>query len=464
MIEKTFSGISKNKVLTRRDFLKYSSLSAVGLTTISSLTGCSAIKSKPYVPDRTDCLHLNNIAAASTAASNKVFETTVLSGVKLSNRIFRSGTVLGLGDGQGRPTAESIDKHVALAKGGVGGIFTEGIAVLKNGVHIGLNPLVFDSKDCIADYKKMTDAVHEYNTPIFMQVFHAGRQTRSAVTGENTIAPSALRDNFFDEDMPKAMTDSQVKEMIDKFVFAIEGAQKAGFDGAQLMAGHGYLLSEFLSAHSNQRQDQWGGSTQNRFRIIREIFVKARKRVGHFPILIKMNAYDHQPEGMRLNESIQIAKMLENVGCDAIEVSNGCMDDGLSTIRVPELLTEPIEEYSFKLKDKPYIAKKFVSAILPLVVDIHQPLYNYNVCAAKDIKNSVNIPVIVVGGIRDMQDINQIIRSNMADYVAMSRPFIVEPDIVNSFKAQQVDSSGCVSCGLCMLSLEQLSVECHYIG
>jgi 2,4-dienoyl-CoA reductase-like NADH-dependent reductase (Old Yellow Enzyme family) len=457
------SGDSKNKVLTRREFLKYSSLSAAGLYTMSNLTGCSAFKSKPYIPDSTACLHLDNIPAASTFTSNQIFESTVLNGVKMNNRIFRSGTVLGLGDRDGRPTSESIAKHVALAKGGAGAIFTEGIAVQKNGVHIGLNPLVYDNESCIKDYEKLTRAVHQYNTPIFMQVFHAGRQTRSAVTGESTIAPSAIRDGFYDEDTPKAITDSQIEAIIEKFVFAIEGAQKSGFDGAQLMAGHGYLLSDFLSPNANRRKDRWGGSTENRFRIIRKIYEKARKRVGHYPILIKMNAYDHQPDGMRVDESIKIAKLLENSGCDAIEVSNGVMEDGFSTIRVPELLTEPIEQYSFKLKGKSYLARKFVAAILPMLVDLHMPLYNYNVCAAKDIKNSVGIPVIVVGGIRDFTAINQIVRSNIADYVAMSRPFLIEPDIVNSFKAQQVASSGCVSCGLCMLCLEELPVGCHYI-
>ncbi len=463
MKKKYITGDSKDKVLTRREFLKYSSISAVGLYTMPILTGCSALQTKPNIIESSDCLNFENIPAVTALSSSQVFDKTIISGVELNNRILRSGTVLGLGDMHGRPSPESIASHVALAKGGAGAIFTEGIAVQKNGVHIGLNPLVFDNQDCIKDYKKLTRAVHQYNTPIFMQVFHAGRQTRSALTGQPTIAPSAIRDGFYDEETPKAMTDSQIEEIIEKFVFAIEGAQKAGFDGAQLMAGHGYLLSEFLSPNANHRKDRWGGSTENRFRIVREIYEKARKRVGPFPILIKMNAYDHQPEGMRLDESIRIAKMLENCGCDAIEVSCGVMEDGFSTIRVPELITEPIEQYSFKLKDKPYLAKKFVAAILPMLVDLHMPLYNYNVCAAKDIKNSVDIPVIVVGGIRDFKTIDQIIRSNMSDYVAMSRPFLIEPDIVSSFKAQQVASSGCVSCGLCMLSLEELPVECHYI-
>jgi 2,4-dienoyl-CoA reductase-like NADH-dependent reductase (Old Yellow Enzyme family) len=155
--------------------------------------------------------------------------------------------------------------------------------------------------------------------------------------------------------------------------------------------------------------------------------------------------------------------MLENTGCDAIEVSCGVLEDGMSTIRVPEILTEPIEQHSFKLKDKSYITRKLMIACLPLLVDLHKPLYNYNVCAAKEIKAHVNIPVIVVGGIRDLAVIRQIIAENMADYVAMARPFIIEPDIVNSFKTKQVASAGCVSCGSCMFCLEELPVECHYI-
>jgi 2,4-dienoyl-CoA reductase-like NADH-dependent reductase (Old Yellow Enzyme family) len=459
---KDFLRTTNQSIVTRRDFVKYASSAAVGLFTMSNLAGCSFLKPSPDLHAYADCIDPNNVTSGLALGSNQVFESTVLGGIELKNRIFRSGTVLGLADKGGRPTRESIEKHVELAQGGVGAIITEGIAVQKNGVHIGLNPLLFDDDSNLEEYKKLTGAVHKYNTPIIMQVFHAGRQTRSIITGEPTIAPSPIRDDFFNEDTPKEMTDSQIEQVINKFVLAIERARKAEFDGVQLMAGHGYLLSEFLSPSMNHRKDRWGGSTENRFRIIREIYVKARKTVGDFPILIKMNAYDYQPGGMRLDESTKVAKLLENIGCDAIEVSCGVMSDGLSTIRVPEILTEPIAEHSFLLRDRSFITKKLMTYMMPLLVDLHEPIHNYNVCAAKEIKKNVNIPIVVVGGIRDHTVINQIISANMADYVAMSRPFIVEPDIVSSFKANQQSSSNCVSCGLCMFCLEKKPVECHY--
>jgi 2,4-dienoyl-CoA reductase-like NADH-dependent reductase (Old Yellow Enzyme family) len=448
--------------ITRREFMKKASSTAMGLFTATTLAGCSGLISKSDRPDSNSCLDLTSTTSVPVLNTKQVFEETALGGIKLKNRIIRSGTVLNLANEDGAPSPDSIARHVALAQGGTGAIITEGIAVQNNGVHIGFSPLKFTSENHIDGYRKLTRAVHQFNTPIIMQVFHAGRQTRSAVTGEPTIAPSAIRDGFYNEEIPRELTGSQVEEIIEKFVAAIEYAQKAEFDGVQLMAGHGYLLSEFLSPDANRRKDQWGGSTENRFRIIREIITKARKRVNGFPILIKMNAYDHQSGGMRIEESIKIAKLLENTECDAIEVSCGVMEDGFSTIRVPEILTEPIEKYSFLLKDRSYLTRKMMVAMLPLVVDLHQPIHNYNVCAAEKIKKNVNIPVIVVGGIRDYTVIRQIIRENMADYVAMSRPFIIEPDIVNSFKQERVSATGCVSCGLCMLCLEKLPVECHY--
>ncbi len=449
------------ETMTRRDFVKYSSSAAVGLWSMANLSSCSFLKPSLVKEGYRACIHQNGILSVPGLKASQIFESSTINGIQFKNRIIRSGTVLGLGDKAGRPTPDSIAKHVALAQGGVGAIITEGIAVRHDGIHIGINPLWFDDDEDIADYQNLTAAVHEHNTSIIMQVFHAGRQTRSLVTGAPTIAPSAIRDGFYVEDMPKELTEIGIETVIENFVSAIERARKAQFDGVQLMAGHGYLLSEFLSPSMNRREDRWGGSTENRFRIIREIYTKARQRVGTFPILIKMNAYDFQNDGMRLDESIRIAGLLEEVGCDAIEISCGVMEDGFATIRIPELLTGPISEYSFRLRDKPFIIKEMMASMLPLVVTLHEPIYNYNVCAAGEIKKHVRIPVIVVGGIRDMEDIQRIIAFNMADYVAMSRPFLIEPDIVNSFKEGQQPASECVSCGMCMFCLDQMPVECH---
>lgn len=448
------------KKISRRDFIKYSSGMALVSSPLINFAGCNVFNNRPDRPTETGCL--KDAAIVSKLNEDLVFEKTSLSGIPLNNRIFRSATAMGLAEKKGTPTIESVEKHVELARGGVGCIITEGVAVQKNGVHAYLNPLLFDGDEFIDDYKKLTRAVHTHNTPIIMQAFHAGRQTRSVNTGFPTVAPSAIIDNYYNEKKPQELSDTQIEEIIDHFVSAIERAQKAEFDGVQINAAHGYLLSGFLSPAMNQREDQWGGSSENRFRIIRKIFENSRKRVGNFPILIKINAYDDQSEGMRLDESIKIAQKLQNVGCDAIEVSCGVRDDGFSTVRVPQLYLESMIKHSFRLKDQPLIAKKIMTHVLPLMVHRYDPIYNYNVCAAREIKKHVTIPIIVVGGIRDIGAITQVINEHMADYIAMSRPFIIEPDLVNNFKTKKQSSSECLSCGLCAVTMEDMTTQCHY--
>lgn len=441
------------KNLSRRDFLRYSSAS-LAVASLPKLTGCAT-----YQP-RQDCQA--KIVNGLTRYHDKVFEPSKIGSIRLNNRIIRSATTLGLGDPGGSPTRELGNAYAELAEGGVGAIITGFSIVQKNGVPGLPNALLIDRDEQINAYSDMAGASHLHNTAIIMQIGHAGRQTRRVLTGEQPVAPSPVSDKVYDEEAPRALTDLEIKDIIQNFIKAIERARSAGYDGVQLHAAHGYLLSAFLSKDTNRREDQWGGSMENRFRIIREIYEGARKRVGDYPILIKVNGYDFQPNGMRVEEMAHFARMLENVGCDAIEVSCGIASDGFSTLRVPEIPTEAILAFHYKYKDSPYIVKALLPVFAPLMVDRPEPIINYNVCAAETIKQHVGIPVIVVGGIRTLHDIEQIIGGQMADYVSMGRPFIIEPDIVNKFKAESQAASECISCAFCLLALSEMPAQCFY--
>jgi NADH:flavin oxidoreductases, Old Yellow Enzyme family len=321
---------------------------------------------------------------------------------------------------------------------------------------------MIDNDKSIPAYKEITDAVHEYDTPIIMQISHCGRQTRSRITGLPIVAPSSLRNAFYSEDMPKALSEDEIKELIDSFVAAVIRARKAGFDGVQLHLAHGYLLSEFLSSHANHREDQWGGSTENKYRIIGEIFKKAKEKVGDYPILAKINAHDGQKNGMRIEEAMKIAQMLERSGCAAIEVSCGTVEDGLYTMRSKKLPAEAAMEYAFKYKNLPGFVKTLAKPVLKAVMKQPQPLLRYNVAAAAAIKNTVSIPVIVVGGINNMDDINDVITNGNMDFVSMCRPFIIEPDIVNKFHKGTQTKSKCILCNHCIMLAEERPLQCYY--
>jgi len=391
-----------------------------------------------------------------------IFEHTSLAGIKLKNRIIRSATHEGMADEKGFPTEKLKNLYIRLAKGDAGAIITGYVGIQADGKTCLFNMTMIDADDKITAYREITNAVHEYETAIIMEIAHCGRQTRSKITGLPTVAPSALRDAFYNEDMPKELSENEINEIINNFVSAIIRAKQAGFDGVQLHLAHGYLLSQFLSSHSNHRKDRWGGSTENKYRIVGEIFKKTKEKIGDYPILVKMNAYDGRKKGMKIEEAIQIAQMLEKSGCAAIEVSCGCFEDGLYTIRGEKLPAAAVMEYNFKFKNLPGFAKTIAIPITKTFMKQPKPLLKYNLDAAIQIKKAVNIPVIVVGGINNMDDINDIIGNNKVDFVSMSRPFIIEPDIVSKFKKGTQTKSKCIMCNYCVIIAEEHPLKCHY--
>lgn len=392
---------------------------------------------------------------------NEVFNEAKLAGITLNNRIIRSATHEGMSDENGRPTETFIKKYEQLAKGGVGAIITGYVGVMANGKSPAFNMTMIDSNDKIAAFAEMVKRVHAMETPIIMQIAHCGRQTRSKITGYPTVAPSPIRDGLYNEDRPHELTESEIMDIIRHFVAAVERGKKAGFDGVQLHLAHGYLLSSFLSPHMNKRKDRWGGTTENRFRIVKEILNQSRKRVGDYPMLAKINAYEKSADGMRIDEAVKIAKMLEENGCDAIEVSSGIIEDGFWFAR-GEFPFEIIAAENFRLKAIPRFLHPLVRTVLKKQMDSPQPYSLYNLESAQQIKKQLEIPVIVVGGIHKLAEINDIIENNRCDFVSMARPFIIEPNIVNKFREGKQLESKCINCNFCVIGIDARPFKCYY--
>ena len=391
-----------------------------------------------------------------------VFESSCIAGITLPNRLIRSATHEGMADERGVPT-EALEKlYLRIAKGGVGTIIIGYAGVQQDGKSSLSNMLMIDDDELIPAYRKLTGKVHEHGTPIILQVAHCGRQTRSAATGLPAVAPSAVKDKIFNEETPHALGEKDIETIINNFVAAAERAKKAGFDGIQLHMAHGYLLSQFLSDYTNRRKDKWGGSTVNKFRIVSEIMQRIRELLGSYPVLAKINAYDNRRGGMRIEESVEIARMLEAAGCDAIEVSSGTVEDGLTIMRGPNPPLEALFNSSFRFKDMSPLMKTISSPFIRFSMRSPNPLRGYNLKAAKAIKQAVSIPVITVGGLHDLSEVSSAIKSGSTDYVSMSRPFIIEPDIVRKFQDGKQTASRCIMCNYCALMIEVDKVKCYY--
>jgi len=421
--------------VSRRGFLKFSVAACAVAATPPMLVGCS--KSVNYPPN--DCLA--EFGSVSTAAGKKVFETASFGPIKVKNRLIRSATSFRATDDFGRPTSKLLDLYSELGKGGVGTIITgmeDGGLMVDN--------TIFRDADMDA-YRKVPQVIHQYGAAAIQQISHKGSQIKTS-SDENLYSLNRL-------------SDLEIEQLIQQFVKNIDRSRQVGFDGAQLHGAHGYLLSEFLSPAQNRRTDKWGGSTENRFRIMGEIIKRSKEKHDDFPIFIKINGYDFQENGMREPEAVKIAKLLEKVGCDGIEVSCGVGRDGFSTVRMPEPPLDALQELT-PLREKPAMRKYIISIVARYRITSYTPLHNYNVCAASEIKKNVNIPVIVVGGIRSLQDMQTIVGNNLADFVSMGRPFIIEPGIANSLKNKSQTESACINCGYCLLSASIKDVRCYY--
>jgi 2,4-dienoyl-CoA reductase-like NADH-dependent reductase (Old Yellow Enzyme family) len=223
----------------------------------------------------------------------------------------------------------------------------------------------------------------------------------------------------------------EIEEMIECFADGIGRAREAGFDGVQLHAAHGWLLGSFLSPHTNRRGDEYGGSTEKRIRIIREIMKKGRKKVGDdFPILIKMNSDDCFPGGIDLEEVLRIAREFSTLGFSAVEVSGG----------IRESLARPEEELGWKPVPIP-------EARVGIAREDQEAYFWSN---AKAIKKIINLPLILVGGIRSIDKIEEILEEGSVDFCAMARPFIREPNLPEKFIKGEAKKATCISCNACL--------------
>ncbi len=391
-----------------------------------------------------------------------LFNETSLSGIIVKNRIIRSATHDGLADENGAPSDKLIAKYEHLAKSEIGCIITGYAAVSQNGVSPYPRMMKIFNDSTIEKYRELTDAVHRHGTPVVLQIAHCGRQTSSKAIGMQKVAPSNVLHAFY-PDKAKELTDNEIYGIIDDFVSASVRAEKAGFDAVQLHGGHGYLLHDFLSPYGNRRNDCWGGSLENRCRIV-ELIIKGIKSKTKLPVWIKLSAEDNRKGGMNIQSSVEICKRLEAAGCDAIEVSCGTVQDGMNTMRSELMPMDAVFRYREPCASFPKLLNKIAlpaaNLINPLIKQ-PKPLENFNVNNAEIIKKSISIPVIVVGGIHKVSDMKNILTEGKADFISMCRPFICEPDLVKKLKNGQSEAK-CIMCNYCGLVIEKEPTRCLY--
>lgn len=329
---------------------------------------------------------------------------TLPNGVVVKNRLVKSAMSEALGDRSGAPTPELTRLYQAWADGGVGLCVTGNVMTDRRALGEPGNVVIEDERD-LAALTEWAKAATANGTQAWVQLNHPGKQAPKGLNKE-TVAPSAVP---FRADMkaffatPRALTDAEVRQLVQRYAAAAKVVKKAGFTGVQIHGAHGYLVSQFLSPHHNTRTDDWGGSPEKRRHFVLEVYAAMRKAVGaKFPIGIKLNSADFQRGGFTEEESLDTILALADAGIDLIEISGG-------TYEAPAMT-------GVKLGKTP-------------VKDSTRQREAYFLEFAEKARAAVKTPLVVTGGFRTAQGMAQAIESGAVDMVGLARILAIEPDV-----------------------------------
>lgn len=350
-----------------------------------------------------------------------LFEPVKVKNLLLRNHLVRSATAEGLATPEGLPTPALKELYTLLATNQVGLIITSG-AMVEDWPHppssLGLlAPLSMADDRMVEPWRKITAAVKAQGAAIAMQIGHLGRQDIPQLRGSEPLAPSAVPIAASGV-TPREMTPADMAEVVEKLAQAARRAREAGFDAVQVHGAHGNLITNFMSKFTNRRTDQYGGGPANRARFGVEMTQAIRSQVGpEFPVMIKLSFSDFLENGLEPGEAVEMAGLLAEAGMDCIEVSGGTLSETPQRIAVKGIA---------RPEDEAYFAP-----------------------VAAALKKRVDVPVILVGGLRTPGLMGRLVREGTADLVSMSRPFIREPGLVARWMSGDHSKAKCVSCNQC---------------
>ncbi len=323
---------------------------------------------------------------------------TLKNGYQIKNRIIKSALSEALGTFDGHVTPKLIMLYQRWSQAGAGLLITGNVMVDRQALGEPGNVVIEDERD-FSLLQQWAAAGTASGHGIWMQINHPGKQAIRGLNKE-TVSPSAIP---FESKLapyfstPRALTEPEILKIIQCFARTAEIAKKAGFTGVQLHGAHGYLISQFLSSHHNRRQDQWGGSPENRRRFVLSIYTAIRQRVGvDFPIGIKLNSADFQKGGFTEEESLDTIRALAEIGIDLVEISGGTYEKPIMQKGMPKDSTRLREAYFLEFAEK--------------------------------VRQETNVPLMVTGGFRSLDGMKAALNSGALDFVGLGRIFAIEPD------------------------------------
>ena len=387
---------------------------------------------------------------------SKIFTPVSVGPVRLRNRIIRSAAFENMAYGN-KPSKDLFDYHTAVARGGVGMTTVAYASVNRSG--LSFDGQLWMREEIVPALKELTDAIHAAGAKASIQLGHCGNMTHRATCGCTPVGASGGF-NLYSPTFVRKLREDEILSLVEDFGRAVDLARQAGFDCVEIHAGHGYLISQFLSPYTNHRRDRFGGSLQNRMRFMQLVIRKVLEVAGDdLGVVVKMNMHDGFRRGMQREECLEVARELERLGVHALVLSAGFVSKAPMQVMRGAM---PLHTLAYYMDMRKFW---WLKAMLHLIGRILIPTVPYQegyfLEDAKAFRAAVKMPLIYVGGMTSRQKIEEVLDAGFCA-VQMARALIHDTDFVNKLQSGELAQSGCRHSNYCIARMYTLEMRCNH--
>ena len=385
-----------------------------------------------------------------------IFTPVKIGPVTLRNRVIRSAAFENMATNNS-PSQALFDYHTAVARGGVGMTTIAYAAVCQSG--LSFNGQLWMREEIIPELKKLTDAIHAEGAKASIQLGHCGNMTHRSTCGCTPVGPSSGF-NPYSPTLVRGLRKDEIKQLVKDFGKAVELSRQAGFDCVEIHAGHGYLISQFLSPYTNHRHDEYGGSLDNRMRFMREVMTEVLRVAGDdMGVIVKVNMHDGFKSGMQTPECIEVAKELQRLGAHALVLSAGFVSKAPMEVMRGAM---PLKTLAYYMDMKHFW---WLKAGLALVGRMMVPTVpwseGYFLDEAKKFREALTMPLIYVGGLVSKQKMEEVLAAGF-EGLQMARALVHDTDFINKLQRGELECSGCKHSNYCIGRMYTLEMKCHH--
>ena len=385
-----------------------------------------------------------------------IFTPVKIGPVTLRNRVIRSAAFENMAT-DNSPSQALFDYHTAVARGGVGMTTIAYAAVCRSG--LSFNGQLWMREEIVPELKKLTDAIHAEGAKASIQLGHCGNMTHRSTCGCTPVGPSSGF-NLYSPTIVRGLRKDEIRQLVKDFGKAVELARRAGFDCVEIHAGHGYLISQFLSPYTNHRHDEYGGSLDNRMRFMREVMTEVLRVAGDdMGVIVKVNMHDGFKGGMQTPECLEVAKELQRLGAHALVLSAGFVSKAPMEVMRGAM---PLKTLAYYMDMKHFWWLKAGLALAGrLMIPTVPWSEGYFLEEAKKFREALTMPLIYVGGLVSKQKMEEVLAAGF-EGLQMARALVHDTDFINKLQRGELQCSGCMHSNYCIGRMYTLEMRCHH--